>query len=73
VRTRENKHRAEELAAVLKCILDLAAEHAAVAARLDGVGGGEVARVKTKYADAAALLIQIAGRLERGEHHAPRG
>jgi hypothetical protein len=44
-----------------------------VAARLDGVGGGEVARVKTKYADAAALLVQIAGRLERGEHHAPRG
>lgn len=70
MRARDNRHRADELAAVVRWLRGQADDRLELAGRLRGINVvGD--RLAEGFAANAMVLRETADRLERGEHHAP--
>jgi hypothetical protein len=69
VRARDNRHRAEELAAVVRWLRVRAGEAFDLSEALDGKGGVLGRQLLETCRAKVVSLHDAADRLERGEHH----
>ena len=71
MRARDNKHRADELAAVVRWLQARAGEALDAGEAMGGRYGPTGERLAAECKAKAAAFHEAADALERGEHHAP--